>query len=120
MLLFIMIPVSAVFMLAVFRYAAFFLSNHLAGELAEIREGTGPMGVPVLRGVVTAMLADMTALFNSLFLLLPEDAPVTPGTPGGHGARPVPQQDRLADHETEAETGRIHQSAHLSIQQLHP
>ena len=81
MLLFIMIPVSAVFLLAVFRYTAFFLSNHLAGELAEIREGTGPMGVPILRGVVTAMLADAAALFNSLFLLLPEDTPATPGTP---------------------------------------
>lgn len=81
MLFFIMVLILVAFMLAAFRYVAFFLSNHLAGELREIREGTGPMGIPILRGVTTAMLADALALFNSLFLLLPEDKPVGPGIP---------------------------------------
>ncbi|BDQ34669.1 esterase/lipase family protein [Pseudodesulfovibrio portus] len=71
----------AVFVLAVLRYTAFFLSNHLAGELGEIREKAGPLFLPVLRGVVTAMLADAVALASSLFLLLPEDDPDTPGVP---------------------------------------
>jgi len=67
--------------LAALRYTAFFLSNRLAGELGEVRKGTGPLFLPVLRGLATAMLADATALFSSLLLLLPEDDSGTPGTP---------------------------------------
>ena len=70
-----------VFVLAALRYTAFYLANRLAGELGEIRKGAGPLFVPILRGMVTAMLADAAALASSLLLLLPEDDSGTPGTP---------------------------------------
>ncbi|MBG0791759.1 MAG: alpha/beta fold hydrolase [Desulfovibrionaceae bacterium] len=81
MLSFISLFFWVVFGLAVLRYAVFFLSNRRAGDLTAIREGTGPLLFPVLRGVLTAVLADAVVLVSSLFLLLPEDEPPAPGLP---------------------------------------
>jgi len=44
------------------RYAAFAISNYRSGELALIREKTGGLGWPVLRGVLTAMAAELIAV----------------------------------------------------------
>lgn len=73
--------VQAVFVLAVVRYAAFLFSNLRAGQLPVIRERAGSLFRPMARGVVTAMLADGLAAFNSLFLLAREKSGSGPGAP---------------------------------------
>lgn len=44
------------------RYVAFFISNRLAGSLAEVRTRQGALAGPVCRGMLTAMMAEVVAV----------------------------------------------------------
>lgn len=73
--------VSIIVLFTLFRFGAFLVSNHMAGELNEIREKTGGLTLPVLRGMATAMMADLIVLPSFLLALLPERETNGTGTP---------------------------------------
>lgn len=81
MLCFILWVFFLLFIFVAVRYAVFFLSNQLAGELGDIREQIGPLVFPILRAVASAMLADVVLFLTLPFLLLPEGKPDGPGIP---------------------------------------
>nr|WP_321255020.1 alpha/beta fold hydrolase [uncultured Pseudodesulfovibrio sp.] len=82
MLIFILsLMVFIIVVLSVLRYGAFILSNGIAGQLSEIREGTGQMDRAVGKGVLTSVAADCIVLPTSLLALLPDRDEYAPGTP---------------------------------------
>lgn len=77
----ITIIIAVIVVLPLLRYVGFFLSNIISGDLAEVREKGGPLWYPVLRGLVTAIIAEPLAVLGSIGLLRPEPKPSGTGTP---------------------------------------
>ncbi|BCS89419.1 esterase/lipase family protein [Pseudodesulfovibrio sediminis] len=68
LLVFILLGVIILF--PVVRFAAFLISNHVSGDLAEIRERLGSLPWPLVRGLATAMAAEPIAIFSVVKLLV--------------------------------------------------
>lgn len=82
MLIFIFLLIIVVLVvLSVLRYGAFILSNGIAGQLSEIREGVGQMDRAVGKGLLTSVAADCIVLPSSLLALLPDREEHASGTP---------------------------------------
>lgn len=64
------------------RFTVYAISNHLAGELGEVREKLGgSLAWPMIRGAVTAMLAECIAVPSYFFAPLISDDDAGPGMP---------------------------------------
>ncbi len=82
MLIFILSALVCVaVILAVLRYGAFILSNGIAGQLPEVRDGVEHFGRAVGVGMLKAVAADCIVLPSCLLALLPEREKFMPGTP---------------------------------------
>ncbi len=82
MLIFILSLIAfIVVVLSALRYGAFILSNGIAGQLSEIREGVGQMDRAVGKGLLKAVAADCIVLPTSLLALFPDREEYAPGTP---------------------------------------
>ncbi|MCJ2164292.1 MULTISPECIES: alpha/beta fold hydrolase [unclassified Pseudodesulfovibrio] len=81
MLTFTLVSLAVLVLFTLIRFGAFLVSNALAGQLSEIRRGVDGLSLAVVRGVVTALAADVVALPSCLLLACTERSPGGMGTP---------------------------------------